>query len=406
MKGLFKYFFALPLFFTPLQAQTQQEGPLSEWSSFKQNLGDKGFSFNINYTGEFINSSGGIKTGSSYIHFLDITTETDLNALTGINAGVFTFRLLGKKGSSPNEYAGSAQGVSNIEAPDLFRLYEVKLENTFFNERLSVMAGLADLNAEFDVKETSAPFINPSHGIGIDYAQTGVNGPCIYPYTGLAARIGYNITDQVSFKVAAFDGVPGKRGCPEEAGLYLDNKEGALLAAEISMNKGAFEESEESFIHFGAGGWTYTSRLDCEYNADIHKGVKHSNWGTYLFAEGKIASLPNPLYGFIRAGAANAELNPYGYFAAGGLLMKGVFTDNQVDNIGLAFALAGAGSQYRNYALQQGTMAGKYELNIETTYSITVLDILEFQPDAQYVVNPADASSNAFALGMRFKLNL
>lgn len=401
MKGLFKCFLALPLFFTPLQAQTQQEGPLSGWSSFKQNLGDKGFSFNISYMGDFFNSTGGIEKGSAYINFLDITTETDITALTGLDAGLFTFRLLGKKGSSPNEYAGSAQGISNIEAPDLFRVYEVKLEKSFFGGRLSVMAGLADLNAEFDVKETSALFINPSHGIGMDYAQSGENGPSIYPYTGLAARLGYNVTDNINVKLAAFDGVPGKHDNPEEAGINLHKDEGALIAFEACMTNGSFDAAEESFNHFGVGGWAYSKRDDCEFSA-----ATDHNWGAYLFAEGKIAMLPAPLYGFIRAGAANAEINPYEYFAAGGLLIKGVFTDDMLDNFGLAFALAGAGSRYRNYALQQGTMAGKYELNIETTYSITVLDILEFQPDAQYIINPAGASSNAFAYGMRFKLNL
>lgn len=405
MKGFIKLFFAFFTIFTHLQAQVEP-GLLDEWSSFKQNLGEKGFSFNLNYTGEFLNSTGGFESGSAYINFLDITTETDLNALTGFNAGIFTFRALGKKGSSPNEYTGSAQGISNIEAPDLFRVYEVKLEKPFFNERLSIAAGLMDLNAEFDVKESSSLFINPSHGIGMDYAQSGANGPSIYPYTALGARIGLNLTENLNIKMAAYDGIPGKRDCPDEAGFYIDRNEGALIAFEAVTAYGSFEETEENFSRFGLGGWTYTSQVECEYNADIHADETHQSWGVYVFAEGKIASLPKPLYGFIRAGGANAEVNPYGYFAAGGLLMKGIFTDNMSDNFGIAFALAGAGSQYRNYASEQGTMAKKYELNIETTYSIGVMDFLEFQPDIQYVINPAGASENAFAYGMRFKMNL
>jgi porin len=385
-------------------AQTDSLGEGS-WTSFKQNLGAKGFNFSLNYTGDFYSQTGGIENGTAYIHFFDFSADLDINELTGFNAGTLTLRALGKSGGYPNEYAGTAQGISNIEAPDLFRLYEVKLEKTFFNGKLSLLGGIIDLNGEFDVKETSGMFINPSHGIGIDYSQSGAGGPSIYPYTALGFRMGLNLYDDFNIKLAVFDGVPGRRNYPDEAGVYIDEKEGALAALEADYSKGSFDETDEPFMRAGLGAWTYTSEFDCVYNPD-HAGKKHRSWGAYVFSEGKLFNAgTSPLYGFVRIGAANPELNPYGYFAAGGLLLKGVFTNDMNDNLGFALALAGTGSRYRNYALLEGTNVCEYELNIETTYSLSLFEFLELQPDLQYVIHPADAGRNALAMGLRTKLN-
>jgi porin len=56
-----------------------------------------------------------------------------------------------------------------------------------------VKIGLYDLNSEFDVIEAAALFLNPSHGIGPDFAQSGRNGPSIFPVTSLAIRGEYRL---------------------------------------------------------------------------------------------------------------------------------------------------------------------------------------------------------------------
>lgn len=48
-----------------------------------------------------------------------------------------------------------------------------------FDDKLSLLFGLYDLNSEFDTQETSSIFINPSHDIGAEYAQSGKNLPSI-----------------------------------------------------------------------------------------------------------------------------------------------------------------------------------------------------------------------------------
>ncbi|TDI96625.1 MAG: hypothetical protein E2O76_11425 [Caldithrix sp.] len=83
---------------------------------------------------------------------------------------------LGNSGGNPSENVGDAQIVSNIEGPDTWKFYEIWIQQNLFLGKLSVLAGLYNLNSEFDVIETGQLFLNSSHGIGPDFSQTGLNG--------------------------------------------------------------------------------------------------------------------------------------------------------------------------------------------------------------------------------------
>ena len=68
---------------------------------------------------------------------------------------------------------GSAQGISNIESVHALRLYELWMQWHGGANPGSVRVGLYDLNSEFDAIDTASLFMNPSHGIGADFAQSG-----------------------------------------------------------------------------------------------------------------------------------------------------------------------------------------------------------------------------------------
>ncbi len=87
------------------------------------------------------------------------------------------------------DFIGDIHGVNNIEAPDAWHLYEFWSEFNFGGRaNTSLRMGLLDLNADFDAPVTSALFVGPVHGIGTEFAQTGSNGPAIFPVTGLGIR--------------------------------------------------------------------------------------------------------------------------------------------------------------------------------------------------------------------------
>ena len=51
-----------------------------------------------------------------------------------------------------------------------------------------MLVGLYDLNTEFDALESAGLFLNSSQGIGPEFAQSGLNGPSIFPTTTLGLR--------------------------------------------------------------------------------------------------------------------------------------------------------------------------------------------------------------------------
>ena len=99
---------------------------------------------------------------------------------------------LANHGGSISELTGDIQSVSNIEAENSWRLYEVWANVPIKTLNGSLLVGLYDLNSEFDVINTGGLFLNSSHGIGPDFSSSGVTGPSIFPYTSLAVRFKVN----------------------------------------------------------------------------------------------------------------------------------------------------------------------------------------------------------------------
>src|SRR3546814_14116465 len=88
-------------------------------------------------------------------------------------------------GRSISDLAGDVQAVSNIETGvRALRLYEAWIDQKI-GDAASVRIGLYDLNSEFDALDTAGFFVSSTHGIGTDFAQSGRNGPPLFPATSL-----------------------------------------------------------------------------------------------------------------------------------------------------------------------------------------------------------------------------
>lgn len=191
------------------------------WWGARDFFSTNGLSFEAVYKAEsFSNLSGGNQKSSFYLDNIDLKMELDAEKLFGWNGALFNVYFLGNNGGGIGDASGVAQGISNIEAYNTWKLYELWLDQSLFNNTVSVRVGLYDLNSEFDTRETSSLFINPSHGIGVDIAQSGHNGPSIFPTTSLALRLIVHPTESVYFQTALFDGIPGDPENPNARKYY------------------------------------------------------------------------------------------------------------------------------------------------------------------------------------------
>ena len=353
-------------------------------------------SFEAAYTGDVLsNVSGGLKRATRYLDNLDLTLEVDGDAALGWEGATFFLYGLYNNGTRFSEtVAGDAQVVSNIETGvDAARLYEAWIDQRFLDDRASVRLGLYDLNSEFDAIETAGLFLNSAHGIGTDFAQSGENGPSIFPLTSLAMRAEVALGDSWLVRAAVLDGVPGDPAHPKRTAIKLGDGDGALVVGEVNFESGP--------VRAGFGYWRYTARFE-----DLVTGAeRRGNDGLYGFVEGRVYSEPgDPDQGldlFWRMGRASTGFNAFKRYYGLGAVYRGALAARPGDDLGIAVAAAESSARYRLI-----TDADSQEVSIELTYRAPIHRHIVIQPDIQYVFNPGidPTLNNALVLGLRFEL--
>ncbi len=380
------------------------------WWGVRKSLEDFGLDFHMVYKGEiFSNVYGGIEKGTKALDNIDIILNSDLHKILGWSNTNLLIQFLGNSGQAPSELAGADQGVSNIETIPTWKLYQLIFENKFFDEKLSVAFGLYDLNSEFDTRQSSLLFINPSHGIGPDLSQSGLNGPSIFPTTSLSLRLKYEFDNGNYFQTAFLDGVPGNIENPYGTHIIFDKNDGLLLIAEFGIVD-SDDELLKSKIAFGA--WTYTSNFERpDFTDPLFDNISYQkNFGFYFNAEKLISSFNNSsksIYSFLRIGYANKNINPVDFYFSTGLKFSGMFLSDE-DELGIALAVSHNSSFFRlSSAAFEDIYIREYEVNLEATYSMQITPWFKLQPDVQFIINPSYSQkmNSALMFGSRMELS-
>ena len=364
------------------------------------------------YTAElWRNARGGLRRGERYLDNLDVTLTVDADrALGWKGATLFVYGLYNNGRALSGDLVGDAQTVSNIETGVRgARLYEAWIEQRFAGDRASVKVGLYDLNSEFDTSDVGSLSLLSSHGIGPEFAQSGRNGPSIFPVTSLAIRGDYKLDDRWTLRGAVLDGVPGDPDHPARTAIKLGHGDGALLVGEVAYVGGETKAA--------IGYWRYTARFPEIAPATGGDGAtRRGNDGAYLVVERRLthghkqagSEDKQGLAGFVQLGVADVRINPIARYMGGGLVYTGLFRREGGDRIGVTIARAGFGERYRNRQASEGGRADEAETVLELTYRTPVTKWLTMQPDLQYVRNPSadPALRNALAIGMRIEVGL
>lgn len=353
---------------------------------------ENGITAEITYKADvFTNPKSQTNRKTEYVDNIDIIFNTDFNKLFNWNDGTLLIHILGNHGGSPCNLVGASQGVSNIEAYPTWKLYQAVFEKNFFNPNLNIAIGLYDLNSEFDARETSSIFINPSHGVGDELAKSGMSGPSIFPNTSLGIRFRYDIDENKKYQFAILDGVAGNPNNPNGTQIILNRNDGVLAIHEFQFVTDDY--------NFSFGSWIYSKQVE----SFLVKGKFSNNFGIYLSAE-KFDLISNDnMDGFLRIGAANKSTNPVDFYFGTGLRLKEVFPKMNLKDLGIACAIAHNSADFRRLMAKEMVQMKDYEINLEFTYKIGIFDFLELQPDLQYIINPTYCTDrkNQLVIGMR-----
>lgn len=340
------------------------------------------------YTGEVIgNASGGLKRGARYLDNFDLVFEADMEALVGWDGAQVHVYGLYNNGHSISDLAGDAQAVSNIETgTSALRLYEAWVDQKI-GEHVSIRAGIYDLNSEFDALDTAGLFVSSPHGIGTDFAQSGQNGPSIFPSTSLAARLAVTPTEGWTIRAAVLDGVPGDPAHPGRTAIKFGKGDGALLVGEVEAPLGGGK--------LLLGHWRYTANFE-RIDGNAAGG---GNAGTYVRADIPLVERSTrKVDAFVRLGTAAGRYNMFDRFASGGLKFSGWVPGREEDELGIAVAAAFTSDSWRTV---EG--AAPFEVALEATYRAQVAPWLAVQPNIHYIHCPsADrAIPDSLVIGLR-----
>lgn len=346
------------------------------------------------YVGELVsNLHGGKKTGSVYLGMANLKFSFDTKNLGLWNGGEFFINGAGTHGATPSsQLFGDFQIASNIEAGDHIYLLEFWYKHSFDIAEISI--GLQDLNSDLIRSQYAGSFINCSFGIP-SLVATNIPAP-IYPLTALGIIGSLNISDDLTLHAALFDGLPEKFDNNRyNINWELNRDNGGLFLSEIqystSINKLAGK------IKFGG---YYHSQLNetCEETGALET-VFQNNYGFYMIADQMIwqKSESKSIGMFIQLAASPGSINMHDYYIGAGFTYQGLFNENGTDAFGIALA---------NARFNCGEM--KNETVVEMFYKYELTKNLYFQPDVQYIINPAGTEyklNNSLAFLLRFGIN-
>lgn len=317
--------------------------------------------------------------------------------------------FLANNGNKPNaSNIGSLQGIDNIEAAThAFKLYEAWDEQAFLDNKLAILLGLHDLNTEFSVTDMTANFIKPVMQVGQSLAQSGNNGPSIFPNTSLAARLKYMPTETTYASIAAFDGVPGDPNRPHGTHIDPRRRDGLLIIAEAGCTP-KIDGEDRALNKFAVGAWTYTKKVDDLVDVDsLGDPIKRRMSGAYFLSSYQIYSdkkAGHDLGVFFRAGIADGDTRQTDWDYVAGVVGHGWIPSREDGELGFGFSQSHNSDKY--FTSVSG-VADRSEYGLEAYYRDTIYNGVSIQPDIQRVIDPGTdrVTKDATMVGLRLDVN-
>ena len=395
-------------------AASYEDHLLGDVGGLRGELYQSGVDVTVEYKADtWANVSGGIKRGSNYLDNLDVKFALDNEKLLGLKGNRALIYFLDNNGGKPNAHqVGSTQGIDNIEVgANTAKLYEAWMEQSFLDDKVAVLVGLHDLNSEFMVNDMTANFIKPVFQVNQEFAQTGKNGPSIFPNTSVAGRVKYTPSEESYVMAAAFDGVPGNPDHPHGTHIDFNTGDGLLLIAEAGLTPKAPDQGNSTPNKFALGAWMYTSRFDDLVVVDASGNpVKRRSQGLYLLSSYQFfhdKEEGHDLGVFFRGGKGDGNTRQVDWFYAAGLVGNGWMPARPDSEIGAGFTQSHNGDKYVQSVVASGGRADRSEYGLTFYYRDKLCNGISVEPNVEYIINPGSnpAVGDATVLGVRFDVN-
>jgi len=354
----------------------------------------------------FTDLSGGAHRGTTSLANLNLLLTLDMERLVSWRGATVFFDGLSIQGGRPSRFAGDAQGVSSIEAAPQWTLEEAWIQQNFFGNRLSALAGIYDVNSEFYHLHAADLFLNSSFGIGPELSQSGRGGPSVFPQTAAGARFEVKPREGVVLRGAVMDGVPVDR--PDGRDVFAKGDGLFLIAEAAFLHRPAPADASPRMPHrfflgreaqlppyeakLAVGVWHYTARFDdlVRTRDDGTPLPHHGSSGAYVIGDAIVHKddRGREIRLFGQAGLGDSHVNRFGLYTGGGVDITGLIPGRKDDAIGFGVAAAQNGSPFIDQQRQAGQRVNRSEVTLELAYRASITSRLNAQADLQYVIDP------------------
>jgi len=399
-------------------AQSSVSTSLAALGDFRKALLDRGFNFQLNYTGEVLgNPRGGVKRRAIYDNLLELAVDGDLDKVAGLKGASFHI----------NSYQVNGVGlstccilnfltVSSIEARPSTWLFEAWLEQKLWGEMASIRIGQLAASTEFTASDFSALYLNATFGwpniFAADLPSSGPN----YPLATPGVRLKLSPNDQFTLIAALFNGDPSGAGFTglqeilDPSGVNFRLRDPPLFMAEAQYRYHQDKDSPGLAGTIKLGAWRHFGKFyDQFYGADglplsdpasngnalIHRG----DYGVYGMIDQMLWRAPGDepkkgVGGFALVSASPADRNVANFYVEAGVTCIGVWDKRPDDSFGLAAAYSpvspsviGSDAVAAFFA-KAALPIRRYEMAVELTYQAQILPGWTIQPDFQYIFHP------------------
>lgn len=327
------------------------------------------------------NMNGGISTTGDQLLRADASVTLNTAALNAWQGGQFYLQALALTGGDPSSATGDGQAYSNIAGDKTLKVFQAWYAQQLWDEKLTLLAGLHDLNSEFYVLEAAGLFTHSSLGIGPELSQTGAS---IFPTAGLAFYSQLKWQDYY-LKAAVYDGIPGKPENPKGTHIHWQKNEGVMSI----MEAGKHTETDQKWA---VGVWRHTAPVENPVTGEHSE----NNQGVYVIGQMPVTDATKV---FVQYGTANKQKNQWADYFGAGITHEGLAVED--DALGLAVAKAQLGAPY----LQVNPDFSKAETAWNITYRYPLCPQTSLQTSVFYLQHPSQAPALDAATAVSLRLN-
>jgi porin len=389
--------------------------PLSFLRGQRRQLEELGITFKLNEQSEVWGDvMGGGRRGTSYDGLTEAKLDIDLAKAAGWSGAEFLVNAYDIHGHGPTRsLVGNLQIVSSLEATPSVKLYDLWLDQSLFDKRLSVRLGQEGANDELMVTQYGGLFLNSSFGFPGMAALVLPSGGPNYPMATPFARVNFQATDNWKLIAAVYNGDPAPPGGGDPQ--IRDRNGTAFRLNGHTLSFGEIWYSPDPKAPAGLpttyklGAWYATNQFaDQRFDsaggllanpAGTGQPLQHTgDWTIYGVIDQMIwrrdGTKDQGIGVFFHAMYGPGDRNLSNFFVEGGMNWRAPFASREDDVFGVAFSYLGISPAARYFSrdlIAFGGTGPPYapdETVVEATYQAPITSYLTLQPDIQLVLNP------------------